>query len=102
VQGDQGDVTLATGGAAGMLMWLGPISGFPTFEEIVPGLYSACVVPITGSIMDQQFIGRVFANLDKLEVVCKAVTVGPSPAKQETSVTVPAMKPLPAEDEGGA
>lgn len=96
VQGETGDTTLAVGGAAGMLMWLGPLSGYPTFEELVPGGYSTCVIPITGSFMDQQLMNRIFANLDKLEVFCKQVKVNAAPAKQETSVTVPAMKPLPA------
>jgi hypothetical protein len=99
-KGETGDVTLATGGAAGMLVWLGPISGYPTFDELQPGPFSTCVMPITGSIMDQQFMQRVFTNLDKLEVFCHPMTVTPSPAKQETSVQVPAMKPLPSGDDG--
>lgn len=97
VQGEMGDTTLAVGGTAGMLFWLGPISGYPSFEEIVPRDYTTCVIPITGSIMDQQLLGRLFANLDKLEVICKPVRVTPAPTQQETSVTVPAMRPLPAE-----
>lgn len=98
VQGEMGDTTLAVGGTAGMLFWLGPISGYPSFEEITPRDYTACVIPITGSIMDQQLMGRLFANLDKLEVICKPVRVTPAPTTQETSVTVPAMRPLPAEE----
>lgn len=98
VQGETGDTTLAVGGAAGMLMWLGA-GGFPTFEELLPGQYSACVIPITGSLMDQQVMGRIFANLDKLEVFCKPATVTPAPARQESSVTVPAMRPLPPEED---
>jgi hypothetical protein len=100
IEGEMGDTTLATGGAAGMLMWLGPISGYPTFAELIPGDYSACVIPITGSLMDQQLIGRIFANMDKLAVVCKPVKVTPAPKEQETSVTVPAMTPLPPEEDG--
>jgi uncharacterized GH25 family protein len=98
VQGETGDTTLAVGGAAGMLMWLGA-GGYPTFEELMPGEYSACVIPITGSIMDQQLMGRIFANLDKLDVFCKPARVTPAPAKQESSVTVPAMRPLPPEED---
>jgi uncharacterized GH25 family protein len=99
VQGETGDTTLAVGGAAGMLMWLGSASAFPTFEELMPGQYSTCVIPITGSLMDQQLMGRIFANLDKLEVFCKALKVTPAPTQQETTVTVPAMKPLPADED---
>lgn len=99
VQGEKGDTTLAVGGAAGMLFWLGPVAGYPTFEELVPRDYTACVIPITGSIMDQQLMGRLFAHMDKLEVVCKPVQLTPAPAQQETSVTVPAMRPLPAEED---
>lgn len=101
VEGAQGDSTLAVSGAAGMLFWMGPqVGSFPSFEELTPGSYSACVIPITGSITDQQLMQRIMANLDKLEVVCKPVTVAPTPAKQETTMVVPAMKPLPpAEDD---
>jgi len=94
---EDGETTVAVGGAAGMVIWLG--SGTPAFEELVPGNYSACVIPITGSIMDQQLMQRIFANLDKLEVFCQAVTIKPAPTTQSLTVTVPAMKPLPTEDE---
>ncbi len=99
VQGETGDTTLATGGAAGMLMWLGPAASFPTFEELMPGEFTACVIPITGSLMDQQLMGRIFRNLDKLEVVCKSVKVTPAPTAQETTVVTPAMKPLPPDED---
>ncbi len=99
VQGEQGDTTLAVGGAAGMLTWLGALSGFPSFEELVPGDYSACAIPITGSLMDEQLMTRIFRNLDKLDVFCKPIKVMPSPTAQEMTVIVPAMKPLPPEDD---
>lgn len=98
-RGADGQVTLALGGAAGMLIWLGPAMPFPTFKELLAGSYSACAIPITGTITDPQLMGRIFRHLDKLEVFCKPVTVKPSPASQEMTMILPAMKPLPAEDE---
>lgn len=97
VEGGRGDTTLAVGGAAGRLIWLG---GSPlSFTELLPGDYSACGIPITGNFMDEQLMARIFRNLDKLEVFCRPVTVRPSPATQETSLSMPSMVALPAEDE---
>lgn len=93
----QGETTVAVGGAAGMVIWLGGAG--PKFEDLLPGSYSACVIPITGSIMDQQLMQRIFRNLDKLEVYCQPVTVKAAPALQQLTMTVPAMTPLPTEDD---
>ncbi len=84
-----------SGGAAGMEIWLGT-SSFPTFRELVPGAYSVCAIPITGSLMDQQLMARVQNNLDKLDATCKGVTVAPTPKAQSYKLLLPSMTPLPA------
>ena len=83
------------GGAAGMELWLGT-SSYPTFRELVPGGYSVCAIPITGSLMDSQLMGRVQNNLDKLDATCKSVTVAPAPKQQTYKLLLPSMTPLPA------
>ncbi|MEZ4400307.1 MAG: carboxypeptidase-like regulatory domain-containing protein [Kofleriaceae bacterium] len=90
------------GGAVGMQIWLGTAS-FPTFRELVPGSYTLCGIPITGSITDSQLMARVQDNLDKLDAVCKAVKVTAAPTDQTLVVRMPQMKALPAPgEEGGA
>ncbi|MBK9030571.1 MAG: carboxypeptidase regulatory-like domain-containing protein [Myxococcales bacterium] len=87
----------ATGGAAGMEIWLGTAT-FPTFDELMPGSYSVCAIPITGSLMDRQLMDRVQANLDKLAAVCKGVTLPANPKAQRYTLSLPSMTPLPAPD----
>ncbi len=100
VQAEEGRSTVSMGQTSAMIFWLGPAIGtFPTFKDLYPGAYSACVIPISGSMSDQTTINRIMRNLDKIDVVCKPVTVAATPALQETTMVVPAMRPLPAEEE---
>jgi hypothetical protein len=94
-----GQATLELGGAAGMIFWVPQMGMFPTFKRLFPGTYSACVIPVTGNPSDQTLMARILRNLDKLEVFCKPVTLAATPTIQETTMVVPAMRPLPAEDE---
>jgi hypothetical protein len=87
--GDQSDV----GMAAGMSFWLG--TGDPTFDEIVPGAYSLCAIPFTGSITDPQLMERVMRNLDKLAAVCMPLAIAATPKTPEVTFELPAMAPLP-------
>ena len=83
------------GGAQGMKFWFGKDLPMPVFEELVPGGYSACTIPITGDLSDPQFQGRIQANMEALAVYCKQLTVTPAPTQQTVVHEVPAMKPLP-------
>ena len=83
------------GGAQGMKFWLGKDLPMPVFDELVPGGYSACTIPITGDLSDPQFQGRIQANMEALAVYCKQLTVTPSPTQQTVVHEVPAMTPLP-------
>ncbi len=88
------DLFLA-GKGVGMKFWKGPTKPLPTFDELVPGDYSVCTIPITGDLNDVTFQQRLQLNLDKLAVYCKQANVAPSPAKQTVVHEVPAMTPLP-------
>ncbi len=84
------------GGGQGMKFWLGGSMPMPKFEEIVAGSYSVCVIPITGSMQDAQFMQRLQENVASLKVYCKPVTIKSSPTEQALTTEVPAMTPLPA------
>lgn len=88
------EVDLTPGGAAGMKIWTGG-DAHPLFKDLPEGVYSACIIPITGDIMgDPQLLGRVLESLDQLEVICQNVTVTPAPLAQTTPITVPSMRTL--------
>lgn len=93
----EGRQDLDVGMAAGMSFWLG--NGDPTFEDILPGRYTVCGIPITGNITDTQLTQRLMANLDKVLVVCAPITVAATPEQAEATLELPAMPPLPAEEE---
>ena len=90
------DVELTGGGpgAAGMKFWLGDES-HPAFKDLPAGVYSACVLPITGTFMtDPQLMGRIMESIEQLEVICQDITVTPTPLAQTTPITVSTMKIL--------
>ena len=84
------------GGGQSMKFWLGGTMPMPKFEELVAGKYSACIIPITGSMSDPTFMQRIQENMQTLKVYCKPVTLAPSPNAQTLVAEVPAMTPLPA------
>ncbi|MEO8705200.1 MAG: carboxypeptidase regulatory-like domain-containing protein [Kofleriaceae bacterium] len=84
------------GGAAGMKFWFGEGKPAPEFEEVVPGDYSVCTIPITGNMMDPAFQQKLQANMQLLKVYCKQVKVLAAPLKQAVEHVVPAMDPLPS------
>ncbi len=87
------------GGAQGMKFWLGKALPMPEFDELVPGTYSACSIPITGSMSDATLMQRIQENIPTLKVYCKQVTVKPAPLAQELTQELPSMDPLPAPTE---
>ena len=86
--------TALQGALQGMKFWFGVSQ--PSFDQLVPGSYSVCTIPITGDLSDPTFLGRVQQNVQTLAVYCKPVTVAPSPVQQTFVDAVPAMTPLPA------
>ncbi|HUJ63712.1 MAG TPA: carboxypeptidase regulatory-like domain-containing protein [Kofleriaceae bacterium] len=79
----------------GMKLWFGPGKPLPVFDELVPGGYTACAIPLTGDLNDPQFQQRLQENMSLLKVYCKPVQVAASPALQTFEADVPAMVPLP-------
>jgi hypothetical protein len=82
------------GTVTGMKFWFG--SAPAEFDELVPGDYSACSVPITGNMSDPQFMQRLQANMEALSVYCKLVKLTPTPNAQSVTQELPSMDPLPA------
>lgn len=82
------------GGVQGMKFWFGEGKPLPAFDELVPGDYSVCAIPITGDLNNPQFQQRLQEHLQDLKVYCKQVKVAASPDKQTFVTEVPAMNPL--------
>jgi hypothetical protein len=83
--------TFLGGGVQGMKFWFGDGKPLPSFDELVPGDYSVCAIPITGDLSNPQFQQRIQEHLDQLKVYCKQVKVTPAPTTQTFAVEVPAM-----------
>jgi hypothetical protein len=83
------------GAAKRMKIWSGAPNPPPAFDELVPGAYSVCTIPITGDASDPIFRKRMQANIATLRVYCKPVVVEPSPASQAFVHEVPSMTPFP-------
>ncbi len=58
------------------------------FAEVVPGSYSACVVPYPAEVKGMAAMGYSERHGDTMLAFCKTVTIAPSPDSQTTSVTV--------------
>jgi protocatechuate 3,4-dioxygenase beta subunit len=84
------------GGDQTMKFWLGPGLPDPEFDEMVPGDYSVCSIPITGKMDDPMFMRRLQENVQSLKVYCKSVKLTAAPIKQTFVHELPAMTPLPA------
>lgn len=82
---------LFQGGLLGMKIWLG-LKGVE-FDELLPGEYSACAIPITGDLMAIQ--QKLQKHMDLLKVYCKPVRVAAAPLKQTLVQELPSMDPLP-------
>ena len=99
VSGKQLTDAMFAGGVQGMKFWLGKALPMPVFDELVAGTYSACSIPITGSMSDATLMQRIQENLATLKVYCKQVTVKPAPLAQELTQELPSMDPLPVPTE---
>lgn len=84
------------GGAQGMKFWFGEGKPPAAFDELVPGDYSVCSVPITGNMNDPQFMMRVNEAAQTLAVHCRQVKVKAAPLQQTMTQELPSMSPLPA------
>jgi uncharacterized GH25 family protein len=83
------------GGAQGMKFWFGADKPPAAFDELVPGEYSVCSIPITGDMNDPQFSMRIQENVATLKVYCRVTKVAASPIQQAFTQELPAMTPLP-------
>lgn len=80
-------------GAASMMKFV--TGGAPAvFEDVVPGAYTVCVVPLAGSLDDPAFMQRVQARANELRVDCLPAAVAASPSAQEFTAMVAPMDPL--------
>ncbi|HEU4613593.1 MAG TPA: carboxypeptidase-like regulatory domain-containing protein, partial [Kofleriaceae bacterium] len=84
---DLGVSTAASGPGASQLVIIR--SGEPAkFTEIVPGTYSACVVPFPAEVHGMAAMGYIDRHGDALPAFCQRVAVGASPAVQTATVSV--------------
>jgi uncharacterized GH25 family protein len=83
------------GSIKGMKLWMGGTAPSPEFDELVPGDYTVCVIPITGNIADPSFQQRLQQHQNDLAVYCKPLALAPSPNAQTVAEQVPSMSPLP-------
>ncbi len=83
------------GGAQGMKFWFGEGKPLPEFDELVPGAYSVCSIPITGDMSDPKLMQRINENVATLKVYCRQTRLPASPQKQTFTQELPAMTPLP-------
>jgi protocatechuate 3,4-dioxygenase beta subunit len=73
----------------GASQWIIIRNGEPAvFKEVVPGGYSACVVPFPAEVRGMAAMGYTERHGDKLPAFCKAITVAASPATQASDVAV--------------
>ena len=96
VNGKQLLDSFIAGGAQGMKFWFGEGKPPAEFEELVPGDYTVCSIPITGDMNDPQFMMRINENAQTLKAYCKAAKVPAAPLKQAMTQELPWMTPLPA------
>jgi Carboxypeptidase regulatory-like domain len=83
------------GTVKGVKIWFGAGKPFPEFDEVVPGSYTVCAIPVTGNFMDPTFQQRVGKNTALLKVYCKPIAITASPLQQTLAEELPSMTPLP-------
>jgi uncharacterized GH25 family protein len=69
------------------------------FNEVMPGLYSACIVPFPAEVQGMAAMGYGERHGDTLPAYCQSVKVNPSPATQAASVAVD-IPPFEADQTG--
>jgi protocatechuate 3,4-dioxygenase beta subunit len=65
-----------------------------TFDDVLPGTYSLCAVPITGSLTDPTLLAWLEDHQDEVVAYCRPLSVGAVPAKQTVALELPGMQPL--------
>jgi hypothetical protein len=83
------------GGMVGMKIWLGAAMPPPEFDELLPGDYSICTIPITGNIADPALQQQLQTQAQLLKIYCKPVKVAAQPTKQAVTQELPSMDALP-------
>jgi hypothetical protein len=63
-------------------------------ENVKPGNYSACGIPIPGDINSPADMMKIRDQMDKLVVACAPATVAETPKEQTLTVNVPIPPPL--------
>jgi hypothetical protein len=95
-------LALAAAGA-GSSQWVIIRHGEPAkFTEIVPGAYSACVVPLPTQVQGASAMSYSEAHGDTLPAFCMPVKVMPSPDEQTASVPVDVPPYVPDQGSGSA
>jgi protocatechuate 3,4-dioxygenase beta subunit len=83
--------------------WVVIRNGEPAhFTEVVPGSYSACIVPFPAEVRGMGAMGYQERHGDKLPAFCQPVAVGASPDSQAANVAVviPPFIPDPGQGSG--
>lgn len=78
----------------GMKFWLGEGKPPVEYDELVPGPFSVCAIPITGNLTDGSFQQKIQQHVEQLKVICKSVQLAPSPQTQQLAIDLPAMTPF--------
>lgn len=98
------ELQLRTAGAGQSAMqWVIIRAGEPAkFAEIMPGLYSACVVPFPSEVQGMAAMGYVDRHGDSLPAFCQQVRVNAQPETQTATVSVdiPPFVPDPGSGSG--
>lgn len=82
------------------MQWVIIRNGEPAkFAELVPGTYSACVVPFPAEVQGMAAMGYVERHSDQLPAFCQAIKVNPSPTEQTAQVVVE-LPPFVPDDTG--
>ncbi|HTL86480.1 MAG TPA: carboxypeptidase-like regulatory domain-containing protein, partial [Acidimicrobiia bacterium] len=80
--------------------WIVMRNGEPVkFSELVPGGYTACVVPFPAEVKGMAAMSYVERHGDSLPAYCQRVNVNPAPATQSTQISVQ-IPPFVPDDAG--
>lgn len=63
--------------------------------QVLPGHYSACVIPLADDLEDVEFLRQYFEHAEALAIYCSPLDVSEEPAIQTHELEVPPMKPFP-------
>lgn len=81
--------------AYGLATWHGDADRPARFENVTPGDFTLCAIPLAWSPHDHARMKLVYAHRGGVQVYCTPVRVLDAPAEQAWTIEVPAMAPLP-------